>query len=632
MPKAIHKTFILLVFTLFSNLIINAQNTPYRFNLKTWVNVLFVGEPNMIDLPQIESIKPRIKFKIIDYKFAEIRSVTQENISVFVPVKFANEMKIRFYLKSDGNLIDSIDNVYKIIELPLPKLNINEITEGNNLDREKIQELKCLEITKIESEYKKLDFQIDSFDVTIVGRRIFPQRVRLPGLCRDEGGFLLNFIQKMDGGDIIQFHRIKVKSKKGYHFFANNYSFTIKENNIERQKRIQDSIFNARYKKISFNQFNKNLRLNSKSLNKNLIQYLTQSLFEEYYFKLDLEKYEIVNTEFNLYKFDLNKELKNTHNGFCYGETAVRQLKPGIDNQKKDFDELDDNNYQEIIYHVLREIDSLTIEEKFNKINNKNEVYLIAFYKNRKIAIPIREFAKLKIIFPEILADYLTYKKIIKATDKIYYCFDKSKMTDSSMMTEYYLSNDLLNLIQGAGDFQLQKLYARILTGMDIEKAILSNDISSGEFELTLDWDKLIDWEKGALRNTTHKPIWFFGDSVSCVPKLKGYGNDLIFELLKNDENSASNNSNTNKQINELKLNWIRGLDVISHVGSNLEVELFLMIKVDRLDNSLEYFSEDYSLNFTSLPKIYNNLNSLQKLLLSEISQFNYLDLKIFQK
>jgi hypothetical protein len=622
--------FKFIVFIIIFNNYVNlwSQNSTQTEELKIWVNALYVGENNQIHLPNLAQNGQKYKVKIIDYLNAQSILHNPNEISVFIPKKIKGELKIRFYIFENEKLIDSHENLFTVLDFPSPKLNTNEFAFGRNANLDKLKTLKSLNLICYDKIHKKFDYQINSIKVQMVGRRILFKNNTIKGADLDAVRPIFN---SLSPGDMISLPEIRISSKSGYQSELESTSFNIGEDLSKITKRIKDSIANDKISnkyKIRWNDFgayNKNVTLTSKNLTKYLFEFINSELFNISYFELGVNKYEIENNNFKKYVFIKEDEI-NKKDGFYYEPKAVRKLKSSINPNSK-YDEADDTNFEEITYYSLRNPESITFEERMNILINKKEEYFIVHYPNRKIAIPVAEFLKIKIIFPELISDYLRCLKLNNKITEFYYSIESSKLYDS--LSQYYSINEkTLNFFQKVSNFQFQKFSFKIITGSDKE-------FDKFYFFDSLDlkvkkqpWGNNIDWKNYKSTTPNYNPTWYSNDSIIRHNNVQSWWSQSdflgIFEIKDNES------LNTNESVSTINLNWIKGFDVMTKIGNNLESQLYLKLKMDPLGLNSE--SDDNSVFLTSLPKIVNFLNPLQKILVLDISKFNYIDDVSFEK
>lgn len=635
MMKNIIKLIILLILS-------NGLNGQSNNQLKvtsTNISVLFVGLDNhisietndgkahnfMVELYKCQGFCYEQEIKTLSkYEDASIVKEGNNTYNIRINKNFGNLLLV-VKENVNGNSIDYGSKWFKVRQVPRPILDLGDAHKsGGSCDLAELKKLKQLNVKLENFTRTDLNFKVISYKFLALGRKTGGPKFANSMSSSLEP--IKSLLDQLTIGDIIQFSDIRVVGPSQQILLLDNFSSTIgvKTESIEqlfdRQLKL-DSIDNIQ-NKLSLDLdlvYGRGVKLTKGSLLKNLVEYYQNGNFndESPFFKKNLIKYEIVNGKFEQFVFNELQELKKSNGLVKDNMRTVSILNANI--ASEDWDAMSDpSNYHDtsIIERNNSKLNKIYFDKVSNTLTKNTEWYLFAEYNQRTIAIPVSEFSKERIIFPQIVANYLDYlnKNDFKRFEKYRVFTNQSHGKDS-------ISNGRLDFFEKAAEYQLQKMYFKLITG-SLEGF---NNVFMGYHrdEIYLQsWNKLLSKSR-----SNYSPDWYSSDSIlnfnsSSIP------HDTFVK--RNQNIMVYGNKITNEDIiyPYISLQNILGFDVLSKINQDGTASSYLMVKINR-----EIMNLNIDINYyLHIPKVYGIFDDTEKIIISDIYKFGYSNLEILRK
>jgi hypothetical protein len=509
----------------------------------------------------------------------------------------------------------------KKLNLPRLKLRKHQASAKNYCD---LAALKNSEFLKVEYNNNWLGddfFKVINYRFTCIGRRTNgPNVISFAG---DSLAPIQSLVNMLGDGDLIQFDKIKVKGANGSVYWLNIEGYEIESinGNGKLERYIKSKLFNDSLERIKLQKSinnEKQVRLTKASLTKNISDYLIGRHYNDIsIFRKNLITYEYENGKFKNLQFNETKEIAKS-NGLVKQETiTMLKQRPGSD----DPTDLVDTTFIDTIDEVPTRI---FFDEKMNDLTNENSWYLFAEYKNRIIAIPITEFVKEDAIAPQIVSNYLCYlrKKNIPEFNKYNnFLYDSPRWWDSRDS----ISKGQLEFFEESVKFHLANMYFRIVTGTkDDISSIYGKDYST---DLVQTWDGYVDWRKFKLL-TNYNPVWtnpFSGTEEIKRPVFNLSHSKFIESLAENVVDGGGGFDTLYHYFDFDKLNGFELLNTINPDGMTSTCVILQFNKFIMGQNYFEYLC-------TPLSDVISSFDDLDKIILSNMHNYNYADLKIAEE
>jgi hypothetical protein len=524
--------------------------------------------------------------------------------------------------KGDENTFCGVRN-YDVKKLNLPRLKLrkHQASAKNYCD---LAALKNSEFLKVEYNNNWLGddfFKVINYRFTCIGRRTNgPNVISFAG---DSLAPIQSLVNMLGDGDLIHFDKIKVKGANGSVYWLNIEGYEIESinGNGKLERYIKSKLFNDSLERIKLQKSinnEKQVRLTKASLTKNISDYLIGRHYNDIsIFRKNLITYEYENGKFKNLQFNETKEIAKS-NGLVKQETiTMLKQRPGSD----DPTDLVDTTFIDTIDEVPTRI---FFDEKMNDLTNENSWYLFAEYKNRIIAIPITEFVKEDAIAPQIVSNYLCYlrKKNIPEFNKYNnFLYDSPRWWDSRDS----ISKGQLEFFEESVKFHLANMYFRIVTGTkDDISSIYGKDYST---DLVQTWDGYVDWRKFKLL-TNYNPVWtnpFSGTEEIKRPVFNLSHSKFIESLAENVVDGGGGFDTLYHYFDFDKLNGFELLNTINPDGMTSTCVILQFNKFIMGQNYFEYLC-------TPLSDVISSFDDLDKIILSNMHNYNYADLKIVEE
>ena len=521
--------------------------------------------------------------------------------------------------KGDENTFCGVRN-YDVKKLNSPRLNldIHQASAKNYCD---LAALKNSEFLKVEYNNNWLDddfFKIINYRFTCIGKRTNgPNVISFAG---DSLAPIQSLINMLGDGDLIQFDQIKVKGANGSVYWLNIEGYEIESINGNRnlERYIKSKLFNDSIEKIKLKNSKNNekqIRLTKASLSKHISNYFLGRHYNDIsIFRKNLMTYEYQNGKFKNLQFNEASEIAKS-NGLVKQETITTSVWSG---GWGDSLALHDTTFIDTTDEVPTRI---FFDEKMNDLTNENSWYLFAEYKNRIIAIPITEFVKEDAIAPQIVCNYLCYLKKKNLPE-----FNKyNNFLDDSPRWWDSISKGQLEFFEESVKFHLANMYFRIMTGTkDDISSIYGKDYST---DLVQTWDGYVDWRKFKLL-TNYNPVWtnsFSGTEEIKRPVFNLSHSKFIESLAENINDGGAGFDTLYHYIDIDKLNGIELLNIINSDGTT---STSVILQLTNQIMGLNYF--EY--RCTPLSDVISSFDDLDKIILSNMHNYNYADLKIVEE
>ena len=539
-------------------------------------------------------------------------------------LNYRNEnLQLTIYEKNgDDNTFCGVRN-YDVKKLNLPRLKLrkHQASAKNYCD---LAALKNSEFLKVEYNNNWLGddfFKVINYRFTCIGRRTNgPNVISFAG---DSLAPIQSLVNMLGDGDLIQFDKIKVKGANGSVYWLNIEGYEIESinGNGKLERYIKSKLFNDSLERIKLQKSinnEKQVRLTKASLTKNISDYLIGRHYNDIsIFRKNLITYEYENGKFKNLQFNETKEIAKS-NGLVKQETiTMLKQRPGSD----DPTDLVDTTFIDTIDEVPTRI---FFDEKMNDLTNENSWYLFAEYKNRIIAIPITEFVKEDAIAPQIVSNYLCYlrKKNIPEFNKYNnFLYDSPRWWDSRDS----ISKGQLEFFEESVKFHLANMYFRIVTGTkDDISSIYGKDYST---DLVQTWDGYVDWRKFKLL-TNYNPVWtnpFSGTEEIKRPVFNLSHSKFIESLAENVVDGGGGFDTLYHYFDFDKLNGFELLNTINPDGMTSTCVILQFNKFIMGQNYFEYLC-------TPLSDVISSFDDLDKIILSNMHNYNYADLKIAEE
>lgn len=635
--KKLLKLFLLL----FLNNVLIAQNNN-QINVSTPnINVLCVGLDNHVTIETIDGkmhdfvfelyICPGYCFEpdfksLVKYVAATIIKEGAQRYNIHINIKAGNLLLL---IKDKINGNDSIYGWqhYRVVNVPIPNLDLGKAHKsGGTCDLMELKKLKRLNV-KIENLPRTdLSYKVLSYKFTVLGRKTSGPKTFQANSASLEP--IKDYLKMLGPGDFIQFSDISIIGPGNKVLLLQNFGSMIsggpKGIFRELDQLLQsDSIDNKMFKLSYDIDYSRNAKLTNPSLVKNLVEYFIFNNFNDQLFKKNFIKYEFIDGRFENYVFNESVEI-NKKKGLVFRDT-ITTIILNSDVDVNNYDPLNDSNYHDTSFVDInsRRLNRIYFDETLNNITNIKEWYLFAEYNQRTIAIPISEFLKERVIFPQIVANYLGYlkKNNYRQYNKYRVFYNRKNYIDS-------ISKGRIDFFENAANFQLQKLNFKLVTG-NINGF---HDVYMGDTYDTAflkSWNKLMDWDNFKSL-TNHAPEWYNSDSILSFSSNAISHTNLIKGI---QEQVITTDKITGKDslYHFIPLDKNTGFDVLSKINGDGSTTSLLMVRFNKsmTINGVTIYTP--IIYYTLISKVFGLFDDVEKIMISDIYKFGYLNLDILK-
>jgi len=355
--------------------------------------------------------------------------------------------------------------------------------------------------------------------------------------------------------------------------------------------------------------YGRTAKLTKSSLVKNLVEYYKFQNFnnENPYFKKNIIRYEFKNGRFEKYEFNETLEL-NRIDGLAIRDTIkTLVINPGVDPENIDFE--DPNSYHDSAVVRIKNniVNKIYFDEILNNMTNIKEWYLFAEYNQRTIAIPVTEFSKERVIFPQIVASYLDYlrKNSARKYDKYRTFHNQGNQKDS-------ITKGRISFFENVAEHQLSKMYYKLITGTKDGFYDVFGGNTNDDLYLK-SWGKLLDWNNFKPL-TSYVPEWYDSDSMLSFSSASISHSALIQSVA-----TLSKIRGDDKICYSIPLN-VSGFDVLSKINVDGSTSSLLMVKIVLDEMNLSYYKAFY----VPISKVFGLFDDVEKIMISDIYKFGY--------
>lgn len=632
------KNLLKLIVLLALNNVLNAQNNN-QINVSTPnTNVLCVGLDNYINIESKDGkthdyvlelyncsgfcVDPDFK-TLGKYEDAIISKAGAQRYNIHINRKTSNALLL-IKEKVDGKFIECGLQHYKVSFVPKPILDFgNAYMQFGAMDLNQLKKLKNLKV-KLENLVRTdISYKVVSYKFMAVGRKTGgPKFAMSIGESLDPIKSILNVLVP---GDIIQFSDIKVVGPGNQVLFIENFSTAMDGGlkgiyrEFDEQVKL-DSINNLQYKLSNDIDYGRNAKLTKSSLVKNLVEYYKYQIFESQnpFFKKNLLKYEFKNGRFEKYEFNESFELR-LKNGLVFIDSQlIFALNPDVD--PDNYDASDPSNFHEAILVTNKNsrLSKIYFDEILNNLTNIKEWYLFAEYNQRTIAIPVSEFSKERVIFPQVIASYLDYVKKNSARQ-----YEKYRVFHNQRIYIDSITKGRINFFESVAEHQLSKMYYKLITGTNDGFYDVFGGNKKDDLYLN-SWGKLLDWNNFKPL-TNYAPEWYHSDSILSFSSTSISHSALIKSI---QEIIASEDKITgmDREYHYIPFN-ISGFDVLSKINADGSTSSLLMVKI-----VLEVMELNIDNNFyIPVSKVFGLFDDVEKIMISDIYKFGYFNMEFIK-
>jgi len=602
----------------------------------TYMGVFYVGLDNIITINSNDGKNHDYIVKLsscsncsfesnldtVEYKGSKIENLGNGRYNLLFSVR-SGHAYLSISEKINGEIKEVGSWIYRVRAVPRPVLDLSKayLAEGS-CDVDELKKLTKLKV-KLDDFYRTdLEFKVVSYKFMALGRK-----TNGPKMVTSNSGSLepiKSLISMLVPGDYIHFSDIRVVGPSNKALLLDNFGSQIGlKSTLSRsleQQIYSDSINNIQSELYKY--YSRNTKLSKESLLKNLVEYYQYGSFsdENPYFKKNLVKFELVNGKMERFAFDESEELRKK-NGLVFKDTVVfLVLNSNVDpNNWGDFNPEDYHDSSAIRISSLK-LNRVYFDKFTNNISKIKEWYLLAEYGKRTIAIPVSEFSKERVIFPQIVSNYLEYLMNIDTRK-----YEKNRIFFSQKFGIDSISKGRMNFFEDAAEFHLQRMYFKLITGSAdrFENVCMGYDRDETYLKT---WTQLLNniYSKSP---KNYSPSWYSSDSILNY-SISSIPHDT-FVKQRNDIVSFGNGITNNDVIyNYIPLQRINGFDVVSKINSDGTASSYLMVQIN---NEIMNMSIPYNY-YINISNVYNLMDETEKIMISDIYKFGYSNLEVIRK
>jgi hypothetical protein len=613
---------------------LKAQNNNQINVSRPNVNILYVGLDNNITIESIDGKNHDYLCEL--YKWSsnyfgqdslELEKYDNATITKEGPQRFninisskTGDLHLLIKEKVDGNIVIRGSSNYKVRGVPMPILDLgNALTQSGAIDLAQLKKLKNLNVKLENFSRTDISYKVLSYKFTAISKeRGFAAPISVQGNRLDKIMPALNQLRK---GDDIKFTDILVEGPNNKILLLNSVIEEIDGglNGIYREFDDQlktDSINNINIELSHNIDYGRTAKLTKSSLVKNLVEYYKFQNFnnENPYFKKNIIRYEFKNGRFEKYEFNETLEL-NRIDGLAIRDTIkTLVINPGVDPENIDFE--DPNSYHDSAVVRIKNniVNKIYFDEILNNMTNIKEWYLFAEYNQRTIAIPVTEFSKERVIFPQIVASYLDYlrKNSARQYDKYRTFHNQGNQKDS-------ITKGRISFFENVAEHQLSKMYYKLITGTKDGFYDVFGGNNNDELYLK-SWGKLLD-SNNFKPLTSYAPEWYDSDSMlrfssASISHSALVQSVAVLTLMKSSEDKITGED---KICHFIPLN-VSGFDVLTKINVDGSTSSLLMVKIVLDEMNLSYYKNFY----IPISKVFGLFDDVEKIMISDIYKFGY--------
>ncbi len=621
------------------NNFLNAQNNNQINVSRPNINIIYVGLDNIITIESTDgknhdylcelykwssNYYGQDSIELEKYNEATITKEGPQRFNINISMK-TGDLKLLIKEKVDGNIIIRGISNYKVSYVPKPVVDFGRaITHDGSINLAQLKNLKSLKV-KLENFCRTdISYKVLSYKFMILGRKT--GGLKMQNIIGSSLDPIKSLLSLLGPGDLIYFSEIKVLGRGNLVLFIDNFSSRVDGglNGIYREFNDQlktDSINNINIELSDNVDYGRTAKLTKSSLVKNLVEYFKfQNCNKENpYFKKNIIKYEFKNGRFEKYEFNESLEL-NRIDGLVKRDTIrYNVLNLGVDLDNIDISDPDYYHDSMVVKIENNTVNKIYFDEILNNMTNIKQWYLFAEYYQRTIAIPVTEFSKERVIFPQIIASYLDYlkKNSARQFEKYRIFYNQRNQIDS-------ITKGRISFFENLAEHQLSKIYYKLITGTNDGFYEIFEGNKNDELYLK-SWGKLFDWNNfKPLVN--YAPEWYDSDSILSFSS----ASILHSALIKNiQEITVLGDELTGKDslYHFIPLN-VSGFDVLSKFNADGSTSSLLMVKIVLDEMNLSYYKNFY----IPISKVFGLFDDVEKIMISDIYKFGYSNLEILRK
>lgn len=628
------KNLFKLIVLLALNNVLKAQNNNQINVSRPNVNILYVGLNNNITIESIDGKNHDYLCELYKWKWSsnyfgqdslELEKYDNATITKEGPQRFninisskTGDLHLLIKEKVDGNIVIRGSSNYKVRGVPMPILDLgNALTQSDAIDLAQLKKLKNLNVKLENFSRTDISYKVLSYKFTIVGLKT--NGLKIQNINGSSLNPIKSFLSLLGSGDIIQFSEIKVLGPGNRVLLLNNFSSSVDGGlkGIYREFDDQlktDSINNINIELSDNIDYGRTAKLTKSSLVKNLVEYSKFQNFnnENPYFKKNIIKYEFKNGRFEKYEFNESLEL-NRKNGLVKRDTIEKRvLKPGVDPETIDFEDPNSYNVSMVVRIENNIVNKIYFDEILNNTTNIKEWYLFAEYNQRTIAIPVAEFSKERVIFPQIVAGYLDYLKKNSARQ-----YEKYRVFQNQRNQKDSITKGRISFFENVAEHQLSKMYYKLITGTNDGFYDIFGGNTNDDLYLK-SWGKLLDWNNFK-PFTSYAPEWYDSDSMLRFSSASISHSALIQGVAGLAMLSEDKITGEDKICHYIPLN-VSGFDVLSKINVDGSTSSLLMVKIVLDEMNLSYYKNFY----IPISKVFGLFDDVEKIMISDIYKFGY--------
>jgi hypothetical protein len=355
--------------------------------------------------------------------------------------------------------------------------------------------------------------------------------------------------------------------------------------------------------------------LTKASLTKHSSDYIIGRRYNEIsIFRKNLITYEYENGKFKNLQFNENNEIAKLN-----GLVKQEKITTSVSWNFFESSDLHDTTFLDTTDAVPTRI---FFDEKKNNLTNENSWYLFAEYKNRIIAIPITEFVKEDAISPQIICNYLGYlkkKNLPKFNKYNSFSCDYNSRKDS-------ISNGQLEFFDESVEYYFANMYFRIMTGTKDDISNIYGQVYSKD--LVKIWDTYVDWKKFKL-STNYHPIWTMSFSGTDEIRRPVFNiNHSEFLELRAENIYDVSAAGLDTLYHFVDIDKLNGIELLNTLNSDGITSTCVILQLENQILGQSYF--EY--RCTPLNGLISLFDDLDKMILSNLHNYNYTDLKIIEE